>query len=324
VHGESQRRYLFGPVPSRRFGRSLGVDLVPYKTCSFNCVFCQLGRTTRLTTVRREYVPTEAVVAELEEWGRQGGECDYITLSGSGEPTLHLRFGMVLEAARKTGAGRTALLTNGSLLREPDVRRQAALADVVKVSLSAWDQESLQMINRPAAGLDFAGLLYGLEEFRKEFGGQMWLEVFVVPGMNSAEGQIRRIAAIVNRLGVDRIHLNTAVRPAAEATVKPAQEDELRELARFFVPPAEVVAAYRRGLSAGQRASLESIRQMLMRRPCTARDLAEAGGLHPNEVGKYLGQLTASGEAEVHVRGGERYYRIRPQPGSRPDRGSGT
>ncbi|MDY7035834.1 MAG: radical SAM protein, partial [Thermodesulfobacteriota bacterium] len=171
-------RYLFGPVPSRRFGRSLGVDLNPYKTCSLDCVFCQLGRTTKKTITRREYVPTESVLSELHEWLNEDGRADYITLSGSGEPTLHSRFGDVLQFIRSQSTIPAVLLTNGTMLNLQEVREAAACADVVKTSLSAWDQPSYIWMNRPYPQLRFDHLIEGQKAFRAQFNGQLWVEVF--------------------------------------------------------------------------------------------------------------------------------------------------
>ena len=152
---KSKHKHLFGPVPSRRLGRSLGVDLTPFKTCSFDCIFCQLGRTTRKTLTRKEYVPIDEVTAELGEWLQTGESADYITLSGSGEPTLNSEFGRVIDFARNATSIPVALLTNGSLLSDPEVRAQAAQANVVKISFSAWDPFSLDHINRPHRGVEF-------------------------------------------------------------------------------------------------------------------------------------------------------------------------
>ena len=148
-------KYLFGPVPSRRLGRSLGVDLTPHKTCSLDCVFCQLGRTTEKTIARQEYVPTDKVLAELAEWLDRDGQADYITLSGSGEPTLHSGFGKVLEFIRSKSVIPAVLLTNGTMLQLPEVREAAACANVVKISLSAWNQASYEWVNRPHNQLRF-------------------------------------------------------------------------------------------------------------------------------------------------------------------------
>lgn len=158
--------YLFGPVPSRRLGRSLGVDLTPRKTCTFDCVFCQLGPTTHKTVQRQAYVPTAAVIAELTQWLHAGGTADYITLAGSGEPTLHADFGAIIQFLRAATTIPVALLTNGSLLGDPAVRAAAAQANVVKASLSAWDQPSFASINRPHAALTCAAVVEGLRQFR--------------------------------------------------------------------------------------------------------------------------------------------------------------
>lgn len=149
-------QYLFGPVPSRRLGRSLGVDLTPYKTCTLDCVFCQLGRTTKKTVTRQEYVPTDRVLAELEQWLKSDGKADYITLSGSGEPTLHSRFGEVLEFIRANSKIPAVLLSNGMMLYLPEVRAAAAYANVLKVSLSAWDQMSARRGERIASENEYS------------------------------------------------------------------------------------------------------------------------------------------------------------------------
>ncbi len=154
-------KYLFGPVPSRRFGRSLGVDLTPYKTCTLDCVFCQLGRTTKKTVTWQEYVPTDSVLAELGEWLKRDGQADYITLSGSGEPTLHSGFGKVLEFIRSKTTTLAVLPTSGTTLQSRQVREAAACANVVKVSLSAWDQASYEWMNRPHIELQFEQLVPG-------------------------------------------------------------------------------------------------------------------------------------------------------------------
>ena len=198
-------KHLFGPVPSRRLGRSLGLDLVPFKTCSFDCIFCQLGRTTRKTSAREEYVPADEIIAELDAWLRSGDTADYITLAGSGEPTLNREFGKVIEFARSATRIPVALLTNGSLLTDPEVRMQAAQANVVKVSLSAWNQVSLEHVNRPAAGIDLKRLVEGQRLFRRQFQGELWLEVFLVWGTNATPKDVAEIARLAKAIGPDKV-----------------------------------------------------------------------------------------------------------------------
>jgi len=284
-------KYLFGPVPSRRFGRSLGVDLTPYKTCTLDCVFCQLGRTTKKTVTRQEYVPTDSVLAELGEWLKRDGQADYITLSGSGEPTLHSRFGEVLEFIRTNCKIPAVLLTNGSLLNLAEVRDAAARADVVKISLSTWDQASYGWVNRPHIKLQFDQLVEGQKSFRTQFKGQLWMEVFLVGGMNSMPVDVSKIADHAKKIGPDRIQLNTAVRPPAEDFVTSLSEERMQELPHLFHPTAEIIAEFRAKLPSHIQANQETIFSMLQRRPCTAEQIADIFDMHLNEVSKYLGSL---------------------------------
>ncbi len=284
-------KYLFGPVPSRRFGLSLGVDLTPFKTCSFDCVFCQLGRTNNLTIERKEYVPIYDVCAELEEWLNMNVPADYITLAGSGEPTLHSRFGDVLEFIRTHTRIPAVLLTNGTLLDQPGVREAAARAHIVKVSLSAWDTAGYVSINRAHPDLTFDHLVEGLIQFRDYFNGTLWMEVFLIGGMNSSPNDVKKIAQLAKQISPDRIHLNTAVRPPAHDFVSPLTDGELTSLAPLFDPPAEVIKKFKATRKPDIRANEENLLEMLRRRPCTSEQIAEALGMHLNEVSKYVGKL---------------------------------
>ena len=313
-------KHIFGPVPSRRLGRSLGVDLTPYKTCSYDCVFCQLGRTPSKTITRGEYVPIGEVLDELGEWLKKDGKADHITLSGSGEPTLHSRFGEVLRFIRKNSPVKAVLLTNGSLLHLPEVRSAASQAHIVKVSLSAWDQASYGWLNRPHPELDFKELIGGQKAFRDEFKGQMWIEVFIVAGMNSIPSDVAKIAAVADLLRPDRTHLNTAVRPPAEDFVAPLSRDRLISLCHLFRPTAEVIAEYEAKGGFEVEANEEKIISMLQRRPCTAEDVAGAFGMHLNEASKYLGNLMRKGPIRAERTSGALYYMAvkRGETGSRP------
>jgi len=178
---DKHHKLIFGPVPSRRLGRSLGVDLVPYKVCSYDCIYCQVGKTTRKTATRDEYVPTDEVLAELAQVFEAGCECDYVTLSGSGEPTLHRDVGRIIARIKELTDTPVAVLTNGSLLSDPQVRKDLMQADLVVPSLDAADPETFEAINRPCAGLDFDAMVEGLAAFRREYpsaastrGGSTW------------------------------------------------------------------------------------------------------------------------------------------------------
>ena len=306
--GTHHYQYLFGPVPSRRLGWSLGVDLTPPKTCSLDCVFCQLGRTTVKTTARREYVPVAGVVAEIADWLQGGGTADYITLAGSGEPTLHSRFGEIIEQTRRLTTIPVALLTNGTLLHLPEVRQAACMAAVVKVTLAAADETLFARIHRPCEGVTLAQVLEGQRQLRAEFTGGLWLEVFLLWGVNSTPADVRRLAALAREIRPDRVHLNTCVRPPAEASAEAVPLERLAELAALFEPRAEVVAEFSAALSAHTQVTEDAVLALLRRRPCTAHQVAQEFGLHANEVSKYLGKLVRTHRASVERRHGEAYY----------------
>ncbi len=302
--------YLFGPVPSRRFGRSLGIDLTPLKTCSLDCVFCQLGRTPAKTLQRKAYVPTGDVISEISTWLKADGKADYLTLSGSGEPTLHSRFGEVLDFLRDQPIP-SVLLTNGTLLRRPAVRRAARLARVVKVSLSAWDQKSFEWVNRPHQALQFAQVIDGITRFREGFTGQLWIEVFLLAGINAMAPQVEKIARLASGLRPDRIHLNTIARPPAEDFAAAVPTAQLEALAGLFDPPAQVVSAFSAKRSQKGQADEAKILAMLKRRPCTIKQIEAAFGLHINEVSKILGQLMRHDRIRADSKRQEVYYRYR-------------
>jgi len=305
---KSNYKYLFGPVPSRRLGRSLGVDLTPFKTCTLDCIFCQLGRTTNKTLDRHEYAPIRHVESELDAWIKGGGKADYITLSGSGEPTLHTRFGDVLQFVHDRTAIPTALLSNGTLFCQPAVREAAQRADLVKLSLSAWDQFSFEHINRPHLDLKFQNIVDGYRAFRRGFQGKLWIEVFLIWGTNSVPGDVEKIAALTETVGPDEIHLNTAVRPPAEEFALAMPREEMEALAGLFRPTAKVIAEFPSDKSADFAANGDTILAMLKRRPCTAQQIGEVFGMHLNEVSKYLGKLSRTGKIRSRDSGREGYF----------------
>jgi wyosine [tRNA(Phe)-imidazoG37] synthetase (radical SAM superfamily) len=301
--------YVFGPVPSRRLGRSLGVDLVPFKTCTYDCIYCQLGRTTHLTVERKEWVPLDAVLDELKP--KLACRPDYITLSGSGEPTLHSRLGELIQHIRAMTTVPVAVLTNGSLLWRPDVRAELASADVVLPSLDAGNPTKFAFINRPHQSLAFEQIVEGLAAFRREFPGQYWLEVFLLGGYTAIEADVKQIAACVKRIRPDRVQLNTVARPPAESFASPVPASALEGFARCFKPRAEVVAERPSRLASKSRpGSASLVLNLLRRRPCTAGDVAAGLGLNIAESLKWLEVLTRRGELETFRHGGAVFYRI--------------
>jgi wyosine [tRNA(Phe)-imidazoG37] synthetase (radical SAM superfamily) len=300
---------IFGPVPSRRLGRSLGVDLVPFKTCTYDCIYCQLGRTTCKTTERKPWVALDDILGQLE--ARLSSEPDYITLSGSGEPTLFSRLAELIDRIHAMTRVPVAVLTNGSLLWQEDVRRQLLGADLVVPSLDAGDEGMFQLVNRPHEEISFQQMLDGLVQFRREFRGAYWLEVFVIGAYTAIPDELAKVARCVDRIRPDRVQLNTVTRPPAEKYAVGVSSERLAELASLFRPRAEIIADFR-GVHrrAEFAAGREEILQMLRRRPCSVDDIADGLGMHRNEVLKYIEELNAESLLEESPTAGRLYYKV--------------
>lgn len=308
-------KYIFGPVPSRRLGRSLGVDLVPFKTCTYDCIYCQLGRTTNKTLERREWVPLDDVLAELKD--KLSTRPDYITLSGSGEPTLYSRLDELIAGIRSMTDVPVAILTNGSLLWQEEVRRQLMDAHLMVPSLDAGNTTMFQAVNRPHESISFDRMLEGLIRFREEYYGEYWLEVFLLAGHTAVDSELGKIAECVRQIKPDRVQLNTATRPTAEDYAVMVGHKRMVELAKRFDPPAEVIADYR-GIHAQSdfKAGRENVLEMIQRRPCSLEDIADGLGMHRNETIKYIEELDAEGLLEKQYAGGKLFYGGKHKPGT--------
>jgi len=289
-------RYLFGPVPSRRLGISLGIDLVPYKTCAFDCIYCECGRTTDLTCERREYVPTDRVIAELDDFLAKAPDLDYVTFAGSGEPTLHSGIGEIISFIKdRYPRYRVAVLTNSALLTDPAVRAALMPADLVVPSLDAVSEEAFSRINRSSPGITAGRVLEGLLDFSREYPGEIWLEVFIVPGINDTGEELRLLKDAVAAIKPDRVQVNTLDRPGTEDWVRPASPEAIERIAAMLGGNAGAIGvAYAgRTLPPVTREIRETILATIRRRPCTPRDLATLLGIRPTEVAKHLRALEA-------------------------------
>lgn len=307
---EHNYKYMFGPVPSRRLGRSLGVDLVPFKTCSFNCVYCQLGRTPQVTAVRKEYVPLEKVVAEIKQKLTEGEQPDYITMSGSGEPTLYSRLGELIAAIKSFTKIPVAVLTNSSLLWQETVRQEIMDADLVVPSLDAGSEELFRHVNRGCPEITFSKMLVGLEQFAREYHGKMWLEVFLLSGITAIEAEVKKIAEITARIKPEKVQLNTVARPPAESFSEPVEKLQLEKFVPLFgKTPVEIIADFNDTHKIAEYvATGEDVESMLKRRPCSQADISDGLHLHPNETGKYLGHLLDENKIASIEKDGVIYY----------------
>ena len=319
-----KRKYLYGPVPSRRLGLSCGIDIVPLKVCTLNCIYCQLGRTSRTITERKIYIPMEPVLAELKEALSEGLVTDYITLAGSGEPTLNSQLGELIGGIKKLTNIPVAILTNGTLLYRDDVRADCVKADVVMPSLDAGDEQTFQKINRPNGIISVEKLISGLCTFRKEYSGLIWLEVFLIGGINTEPEHIAKIKKAIEKIRPDKIHLNTAVRPTTVPNIRRLGDDKLQEIARQLGPGCEVItdlsfidsSQYKAGTSkdiSGHKSVLEdraeSVLSMLKRRPCSISDICTGLGINQNEAIKHLSDLQHRGVIQSEQINGVVFFR---------------
>lgn len=234
---------LFGPVISRRLGYSLGIDLVLTKTCSYDCVYCECGPTFWLTRRREEFISVSVVTRELDKYLLTRPELDFITFAGIGEPTLSLHIGTVIRHIHTHHPGyRIAILTNGSLLIDPEVRKEILLADVVLPTFSTLNEETFASIHRPAPGITASSLFEGLIALRREYSGEIWLEIFIIPGMNDSIGEVTALRDAILKISPDRIQINHLDRPGTESWVQPLDEEELNRIITLLNDPRVEVA----------------------------------------------------------------------------------
>jgi wyosine [tRNA(Phe)-imidazoG37] synthetase (radical SAM superfamily) len=307
-------RYVYGPVPSRRLGRSLGVDLVPFKTCTYDCIYCQLGRTTNKTTERKEYVPTADILAELEQALADRPSPDYVSLAGSGEPTLHARIGEVIRKIKRLTSIPLAVLTNGSLLGLREVQDALMEADLILPSLDVGEQRLFSCVNRPHPDIEFGTMIDGLCEFRERFRKPLWLEVFLLAGVTGIISEVKKIAALAKRIRPERVQLNTVSRPPAEEFAYSVPGSDMEEFADLFDGGAEVITE--EGFGGPGPLALtavidKDILALLSRRPSTARGVSAGLGVHVGEATKRLQALVERGVVSPVKKDGASFYEIK-------------
>lgn len=301
--------YIYGPVPSRRLGRSLGIDIVPAKVCTLDCLYCQVGRTTEKSATRRDFFDVTVVLNELKARLNSGLVADYITIGGSGEPTLNARLGGLIDGIRAITDIPIAIITNGTLLYRSDVRAECAKADLVIPSLDAADDQAFQAVNRPVPDISIEKLISGLVQFRDEFDGQIWLEVFLIEGVNTAPDQIAKIKQHVGRIRPNRVQLNSAVRPAAEPGVQAISRERLEAIARQIGGNCEIIGAAPEGAADSQaHRACEDVLSMLKRRPCSLQDICAGMGIARNEAVKHITELLERDAITTERRGDVTYY----------------
>lgn len=305
-------KYVFGPVPSRRLGKSLGIDLVPLKTCSYNCIYCQLGRTTNQSIERKAYVSGKKVIEELEEkLSNLSSLPDYITFSGSGEPTLNSEIGEVISDIKGLIKIPIAVLTNGSFLHLETVRKDLLNADVVIPSLDAVTPQLWKFINRPHHSLRLNQILSGLKDFRQEFAGQIWLEVMMCAGINDGPREIKRLKETIEWVDPDRVQLNTVIRPPAEEFAHPLPFNDLNKVKNLLGKEVEIISEFNRGdENISEHIKEDEVINLLKRRPCTAEEISKALGYKLSSLYRVLKKLSDNQTIRYQLFSGRGYYEL--------------
>jgi len=303
-------KYTYGPVPSRRLGLSLGVDLVPKKICTYDCIYCQIGRPTLQTVERKEYVPARSILLDVEQSLREWGEkIDYIAISGSGEPTLNSAIGEIIQGIKKLTTTSVAVITNSSLLHLKEVRQALRAADVVMPSLDAVTPSVFQTINRPLPFLEIEQIIQGLAAFRGEYKGQIWLEILLCRGINDAGEEIERMREAIHIIRPDKVQLNTVVRPGVEDYAAALSPDQMEQIKNALGADVEIIAEFEGdGHRMPQEAIEERVIRIIQRRPETPDDLAKALGLNDLEIAKILDKLAKEGKVTYRVFNQRVYY----------------
>ncbi len=306
-------RYLYGPVPSRRLGRSLGIDLVPRKICTYNCIYCQIGQTTKKTLLRKEYVPEKEVLEEVENFLEEGSSSvDYLSLSGSGEPTLHSKIRSIIEGIKEITDIPVAVITNGSLLWKKKVREDLLQADVVLPSLNAVSPDVFMKINRSHKNLSAEKVIEGMIEFRKIYRGKIWLEILFCRGVNDKRDELQRMKEAIERIHPDLIHLNTVVRPPSEDWVKPLSRREMEKIKTFFGEKASIISEFDRHLTYVTREDIkDGILRILKRRPLSLSDLSKWMGIPQEELKEEVASLSREGKIQTRPHGHSIFYEIK-------------
>lgn len=301
---------VFGPVPSRRLGFSLGVDLVPSKICTFDCIYCQVGRTTRKTIDCAPFFPASQIAKEVEE-RLVTTSPDVITLTGSGEPTLNSTMDRVMDRIREISNIPIALLTNGSLLWRKEIRHRAMKADIILPTLCTGFKATFKLIHRPHPQLDLDRVVEGLALLREEYPGELLLEVMVIDGVNDTREELDVLKKSVDLISPNRIQINTVARPPAESQVAEVDSRKLEWVKAFLGPTAEIMTENQVTRWGGkQDVDLEALMDMVRRRPLRADDAAKALGVSARDAEAILKGLLIKGYVRQEEHSKEVYYLI--------------
>ena len=304
--------YIFGPVPSRRLGLSLGVDVIPKKVCTLDCIYCEVGITDKRALRRLEYFPADAIIAEVEDALSRHTKIDHISFSGSGEPTLNSKLGEIIRAVKQLTSIPVAVITNGTLLSFEDVRYDLLSADVVLPSLDAVTPEVFSKIDRPHPQLRIETIIEGLKDFRAEYKGQLWLEIMFVKGLNDGKEEVQKLNEVVIQIRPDRIQLNTVTRPPSEHSVEPVSQSRLKEIQATFGKRCEIIGTFDKHIAANNKTSNSTeILALLERRAMTLEGLMNSQNATMSSIIESIRALKDAGLIESFTHQNVEHFRAK-------------
>lgn len=312
---DSKKSHLFGPILSRRLGMSLGVDLVPAKVCNLDCVYCECGRTTDKTVIKDIYIDPDVIIAELDDLlGDNPPHIDIITFTGSGEPTLNRGLGKIVSFMKEQYPQyNLGILTNSGFLNDPDIRRELYRFDYVLPSIDAMFEESFIKVNNPAKEHKCEDFVEGLRTFAKEYEGILWVELFILPGVNDTEKELTAFKEFFEDIKPTRLQINSMDRPGTCSWVEAPPMERLREIEEFFKPlPVEIISRKAKEVNFAEFTQLDRkhILDTLFRRPLTVEDLAVTYGTSINELDAVMEELIGEGRIERNRTSGRVFYRV--------------
>ncbi len=304
--------FLFGPVPSRRLGLSLGINIIPHKTCNYNCIYCEVGKTTFLTNIRQSFYNIEDIKKDFLEHVDKVGKFDFITFSGSGEPTLNKDIGELIRFVKSFNKAKIAVLTNGSLLYLKEVRQDLYEADVVIPSLDAALESTFKRINQPHKELKLKSIIEGIKQFVLEFKGEVWLEIVFAKGINDKKDDIEALKRAIEYIGPKKVQIGTIERPPAFSGVKRLSNEELIDIymalkdynVELIKPFSDKNVHFKEFLE-------KSIIKMISIRPCSAQELADVFDTDEKDIDTIIATLIQEKKAYHKTFGGKEFISAR-------------
>lgn len=305
---------VFGPVLSKRLGNSLGIDVIPHKTCSYNCIYCQLGSEENTITDLTNYYSVDEIIYELKEALLNNKNIDYITFTGSGEPTLYKDLKKLIYEIKQITDIPVCIITNGSLLYKQEMRSNLLLADLIIPSLDAGNEETFKLIDNPNKEIDFDKMVEGLIEFKKVFKGEYWLEIFLLKDINDNEDELDDIIKIVKKIKPDRIQLITATRRVANEKAKALSDEELKKIKKYFNSKCDIeidipnISENHKGNT--RILTEEDIVNFLIRQPDTAYIIAKSFNENERKVKELLDLLIKKNKVREEIVNGVISYAV--------------